>query len=70
MRILYSLAIAGALALIAWPTVDSPDEPALSFVASSDSSWALPRVAWIGDDDKRNAIIMSAIWTPDGKIGR
>lgn len=66
MRILFSLAIVGALALIAWPAVDPPDEPALTFVATGQSNWDGRRAAWIGDDDKRNAIIMSAVWAPTG----
>jgi len=66
MRIFFSLAIAGALALIAWPAVDSSDEPALTFVAAGQSNWTGQRAAWVGDDVKRNAIIMSAVWAPAG----
>lgn len=66
MRILLSLAIVGALGLIAWLAVDTPDEPALTFVAAGQSNWTGRRAAWVGDDDKRNAIIMSAVWAPAG----
>lgn len=66
MRILFPLAIAGALALIAWPAVDAPDKPALTFVAAGQSNWIGQRAVWVGDDDKRNAIIMSAVWAPAG----
>jgi len=66
MRVLFLLAIGGLLTLIAWPAVDTPDEPALSFIAAGQSNFPSQHAAWVGDDDKRNAIIMSAVWAPVG----
>ena len=63
MRFIYPLAVGTALALIAWPVVDTPEQPALTFIAASPSSWTAPQTAWVGDDDKRNAILVSAVWS-------
>jgi len=70
MRFVISLAVAGVLALIAWPTVDVPDAPALMLVGAREPGWTAQRVAWVGDDAKRNAILMSAVWNTGNDVRR
>jgi len=62
MRMIFPLMVVGVLALIAWPDLDAPAEPALAFIDEQQSNWPVQRAAWVGDDEKRNAIIMSAVW--------
>lgn len=70
MRMIFPLMVAGVLVLIAWPVLDAPAEPALAFIDAHQSNWPVQRAAWVGDDEKRNAIIMSAVWVPGDQIGR
>lgn len=69
MRILLPLAVAGVLGLMARPIVDAPSAPALEFVANPGNHWPeqsllrARQASWVGNEDKRDAIIMSAVWT-------
>lgn len=61
-KMMISVLIAGALALISWPVVDDPVNPALEFVDVKKNDWTGQRAAWVGDQNKRDAILMSAVW--------
>jgi|GEM_PF-2427822 len=69
MRIVLPLAVAGALGLMAWPIVDAPSAPALEFVDSHRDHWPgqsllkARQATWVGNENKRDAILMSAVWT-------
>ncbi|HEY9080429.1 hypothetical protein [Magnetovibrio sp.] len=62
MRLIFPLSIAGALAVVAWPLVDTTDDPAMSFIDARTTNFPVQRAAWVGDDEKRNAILSSAVW--------
>ena len=65
-RYVMSAMVAAVLGLMAWPVMDEPQEPAVEFVHNSVSQWARQhaqnRNTWAGDEQKRNSILMSAVW--------
>lgn len=62
MKWMMPMLVVMSLSLMAWPVLDEPAEPALEFVDVHTTDWTGQRPAWAGDDAKRNAILMSAVW--------
>lgn len=63
MRYLLPTVVAGVLSLMAWPVMDEPSEPALEFVRGDINDWNGVQTSWAGNVDKRDDILMSAVWT-------